>query len=825
MSTSLQKLNYVIFFCLFFLSYNVRAQSEIWGMTQWGGDGAGVIFKTDLNGENQEVIYKFSGMEGGTRPSSYKLCRASNGKFYGTAHSGGVNNGGVIYEFDQSTNTYTKLYDFVFVGTGGSNPYCGVTQASNGKLYGLTVNGGLNNDGTIYEFDLSTKTYTKLYDFDDANGHPSADGGEMIQASNGKFYGVTTAGGAAWGVVFEFNPVGNVYKKLYTFPQSHYSRGLTELSNGKLYGVSVQGGSNWAGSVFTIDLATGAFATVYDFVNSTVKLPWCSLVLAADGKLYGTASSGGNNNKGGLFRFDPADNTCTILYSFDGTVSSSSKGLMQAANGKLYGMTTSLGNNNNGTIFEFDLTSNTYTVLYDFDGTNGRSPDGVLVQDVNGKLYSTSVYGGYNDNNGGLIFEFNLTGNKYTSVYKFGGTLNGSYPNGGLLQSYTGKVYGMTQFGGVNDRGVIFTVDAIQHTFTKLYDFESTNGTSPNGSLVQGADGKLYGMANGGANGMGVIFQLDPVTHAYTKRYEFDGSQGAYPAADGSLIRASNGKLYGITVGGGVSDKGVIFEFDPAIGGCTKRYDFNGASGEAVDGTIMQAANGKLYGTTYSGGSNDGGVIFEFDPTSYTYVKLHDFDDTSGSGPLGRLVQDFNGKLYGGTSNGGATNAGTFFEFDITTKTYTKLRDKGSNGGLIEASAGKIFGMTGSAIFEYDITANVFTDKVAFSGANGSGWLNLYNYNSLSLVNLVIAGVEESTFEHSVTLYPNPTSGKLTVDFEKEYSNVSANVYDITGRVTAKIMNASTSKLDLEIEGKAGFYIVEIHTREGNSAKFKVVKH
>ncbi len=822
MRVSLQKLNYVIFFYLFSLSYTARAQSEIWGMTQWGGDGAGVIFKTDLNGENQEVLYKFPGMEGGTKPNSYRLCRASNGKFYGTANRGGVNNGGVIYEFDQSTNTYTKLYDFVYVGTGGSNPYSGVVQASNGKLYGLTPNGGLNSKGTLYEFDLSTKTYTKLYDFDNANGYPSLDGGEMIQASNGKFYGVTSAGGTAWGVVFEFNPVGNVYKKLYTFPQGHYSRGLTELPNGKLYGVSGQGGSNWAGSVFTIDLTTGAFSTVYDFVNSTVRVPWGSLMLAANGKLYGTASGGGANSKGGLFMFDPADNTCTVLYNFDGTASRVSPGLVQATNGKLYGMTSSLGNNDDGTIFEFDLTSNTYTVLYGFDGISGRYPSGVLVQDASGKLYSTSVYGGYNDDNGGLIFEFNLTGNKYTPVYKFGGALNGSYPNGGLVQGYNGQVYGMTYSGGVNDLGVIFTVDPIQHTFTKLYDFESTNGNSPEGSLVQGADGKLYGMARGGANGKGVIFQFDLTTQAYTKRYEFDGSQGAYPAANGSVICASNGKLYGIAEGGGASDKGVIFEFDPATGICTKRYDF---TGEAYDGTLIQAASGKLYGTTYQGGANDVGVIFEFDPTSYAYVNLYDFDGTSGSHPNGGLAQDINGKLYGVTDDGGATDAGVFFEFDATTKTYIKLRDKGSNGGLIEASAGKIFGMSGSAIFEYDVTGNTFTDKVAFSGANGSGWLNLYISNSLSLVNLVFTGVEESTFEHSLALYPNPTSGKLTVDLEKEYNGVSVSICDIAGKVIAKTTSASTNQLNLEIEGKPGFYIVEIHTQEGNSAKFKVVKY
>lgn len=824
MKKSLQQLNYILFFYLFFISFTSLAQSEMWGMTSWGGDGAGVVFKTDLNGENQEVLYKFPGMTNGTMPDSYRLCLASNGKFYGTAERGGVSNGGVIYEFEPITKTYTKLYEFVYVGINGSNPYSGVIQGSNGKLYGLTPNGGLNHDGTIYEFDIATKTYTKLYDFDNANGYPSVDGGEMMQASNGKLYGVTTSGGIAWGTIFEFDLSTKVYKKLYSFPQGHYSRGLTELPNGKLYGVSAQGGTNYSGCVYTIDLATGAFNTAYDFTNSTLKLPWCSLALASNGKLYGTASGNGTNNKGGIFRFDPSDNTCTVLYNFDGTTSTRSLGLTQASNGKLYGMTSSLGNNDNGTIFEFNLTNNSYNVLHNFDDTNGRSPASVMVQASNGKLYSTSRYGGNNDNNAGVIFEFNLTGNTYIPVYKFGGTFNGATPYGSLLQASNGKVYGMTQSGGTNDLGVIFSVDPIQHTFTKLYDFELTNGNSPEGSLVQGADGKLYGMARGGANDKGVIFQFNPTTNVYTKSYDFDGSNGAYPSSDGSFISASNGKLYGITAGGGTNNKGVIFEFDPSTNTYTKRFDFNGTNAEGGDGKLMQAANGKIYGTTYSGGINSKGIIFEFNLTGYVYTKLYDFDDTNGSGPLGRLAQNTSGKFYGTTADGGANNTGVFFEFDAATKTYNKLRDIGSSSGLISTSADKIFGMTGSAIFQYNVTGNTFTDKTSFNGENGSGWLNLYIYNSLSLVNPLITAVKESTFEHSLTLYPNPSNGKFTVDLEKQYNEVSVNIYDITGKVISKTINSNTDLLNIEIEGASGFYIIEIHTQEGNAATFKVVK-
>lgn len=829
MQNFLQNSHYALFVYLFFISYTSSAQNEMWGMTYWGGDGAGVVFKTDINGENQEVIYKFPGYANGARPDSYRLCLASNGKFYGTTEGGGLNNGGVIYEFDPNTNTHTKLYDFVYAGPNGSNPHSGVIQGSNGKLYGTTPNGGANSKGTMYEFDPATKLFTKLYDFDNANGHPSVDDGEVLQASNGNLYGVTSTGGSVWGVVFEFNLSTNVYKKLHTFQNTHYCKGLTELPNGKLYGVSalipVQSGVAHTGCVYTIDLATGAFTMVYNFANSSIKLPWGRLALASDGKLYGTAYEAGTNNKGGLFRFDPADNSCTVLYNFDGTSSIHSTGLMQASNGKLYGMTTYLGNNNNGTIFEYDLTDNTYNVLYNnFDGINGRNSSSVLVQASNGKLYSTLRYGGNNTDGSGLIFEFNLSGNTYTPLYNFGDTFNGAYPNGSLLQATNGKIYGMTYIGGVNDMGVIFSIDPIQQTFTKLHDFELGSGVNPEGSLVEGADGKLYGLAIGGIDDKGILFQFDPSTNTYTQRYNFNGINGEFPL-DESLIRASNGKLYGITAAGGIYNHGVIFEYDPSTNTCIKRFDFDGTNEKAYDGKLMQAADGKIYGTTVAGGINDKGILFEFNPTDYSFTKLHDFDDVSGSEPLGRMTQDTNGKLYGTTSDGGANNNGVFFELDPVTKTYTKLRDVGSSSGLLEASAGKIYGMTGSAIFEYNVNENTFTDKTLFNGANGSGWLNLHIYNTLCLVNPTItAAIEKNTFEHALTLYPNPTNGKFTVDLKKQYSEISVSIYAITGKLISKTINTNASTLNLEIEEMPGFYIIEIHTQEGNAAAFKVVK-
>ena len=139
--------------------------------------------------------------------------------------------------------------------------------------------------------------------------------------------------------------------------------------------------------------------------------------------------------------------------------------------------------------------------------------------------------------------------------------------------------------------------------------------------------------------------------------------------------QVSDGKLYGMTIFGGSSDEGVIFSFDPSTSIYTKLLDFHGELGRRPRGSLLKARDGKLYGMTSEGGSNDIGVIFSFDPSASTYTKLVDFDDNNGRAPLGSLIQALNGKLYCMTSIGGSNNFGVIFSFDPTTSIYTKLMD------------------------------------------------------------------------------------------------------------------------------------------------------
>src|SRR5688500_1309773 len=188
-------------------------------------------------------------------------------------------------------------------------------------------------------------------------------------------------------------------------------------------------------------------------------------------------------------------------------------------------------------------------------------------------------------------------------------------------------LYGTTS--GNEGAGTINKFIPATNNLTVLKSFENF-AANPVGNFIQASDGKLYGMTrSGGGSGVGVIFSFDPSSSTYTRLKDFDNTNGAYP--NGSLMQASDGKIYGMTSGGGRGAAGVIFFYDPSSSTYTKLKDFDKTNGGNPYGSLMQASDGKLYGMTLQGGSSGYGVIFSFDPSSSTYTKLKDFDNKIGS--------------------------------------------------------------------------------------------------------------------------------------------------------------------------------------------------
>lgn len=399
-----KNLLFILVILVLFISKLNAQDKELWGMTHNGGDnGTGVIFKTDINGENQVVLYSFSHIPSngdGFNPRG-SLVQANNGKLYGMTSNGGSTVKGVLFEFDPVSNSYTRKIDFI--GANGRIPFGSLMQANNGRLYGMTFGGGSSSRGTLFEYDPVTNSLSKKVDFIGTSTGENPYGA-LIQANNGKLYGMTQSSGAnGFGVLFEYDPATELFSKKIDFNGSVNGRNpygsLIQASNGMLYGMTAAGGINSDGTLFEYDPATEILTKKLDFDDiATGHSPYGSLMQANNSKLYGMTVSGGINSDGTLFEYDPATDTFIKKLDFDNIAKGRGPqgSLMQTSIGKLFGMTDHGGINDKGVLFEYNINSNTFTKKLDFDGDNGHSPLYIHLIEV---AYDTYTWSGGTDGN------------------------------------------------------------------------------------------------------------------------------------------------------------------------------------------------------------------------------------------------------------------------------------------------------------------------------------------------------------------------------------------------------------------------------------------
>ena len=243
---------------------------QLWGMTQTGGAfGNGTIYKINADGTGADSAYYFGCpniADSGSHPHN-DLCLASDGKLYGMTYDGGLYNKGVIFSFDVATNIYTKLFDFD--GISGANPPGKLVQADNGKLYGMTSAGGSINSGVLFSFDITANNYSDLYEFTTVSYLNSPNiRGSLIKASNGLLYGLTSNDGSAhYGALFMVDPSTGILTYMNYLASYIYGpyASLMQASDGKLYFTTVFGNG---GTVSSYNITTNI---VYDLHNGNYQ--------------------------------------------------------------------------------------------------------------------------------------------------------------------------------------------------------------------------------------------------------------------------------------------------------------------------------------------------------------------------------------------------------------------------------------------------------------------------------------------------------------------------------------------------------------------------
>ena len=363
--------------------------------------------------------------------------------------------------------TYKQVYTFRG-GRHGSRPYAGLI-AFHGKLFGTTAFGGSHNCnnpgcGTVFSLDPATGKEKTIYVFQ--GGNDGAQPFYTMTIVGNLLYGATAHGGAAnAGTVFSIDPRTHAEKILYAFQGgndgSDPSSSLLDVA-GTLYGVTGDGGLGNAGTIFSIDAATGAEKIVYAFHGNLDGYEPDGGVTDVNGVLYGTTSGGGASGFGTVFSIDPATGRETILHSFgtrrkDGIVPS---GALTAVGDKLYGTTSEGGTDDDGTVFWINPATGIENVAYSFafrsNSKDGSMPGAGLTK-VGGILYGTTFAGGANENcrSCGTVFAFDAATKTETILHAFQGGDDGEYPSASLTD-VRGTLYGTTIEGGT--AGTVFEI-------------------------------------------------------------------------------------------------------------------------------------------------------------------------------------------------------------------------------------------------------------------------------------------------------------------------------------------------------------------------------
>jgi len=343
-----------------------------------------------------------------------------------------------------------------------------------------------------------------------------------------------------------------------------------------------------------------------------------------------------------------------------------------------------------------------------------------------------------------------------------------SQPVGALVQGMDGNFYGVTENGGTDNYGAIFSITP-GGTLMTLHSFDGTDGFDAAAGLALGTDGNFYGTTyNGGnyapcdsadspASNCGTVFKITP-TGDFTTLYNFDVTHGSNPSG---LVQGFDGNFYGTTLGGGESGGGTVFKIT-STGALTTVYNFCGKSGCPNDSppnasALVQGTDGNFYGTTEEGGNHlhcsnvlggtiPCGTVFKLTPGG-TLTTLYSFCAESycedGAIPLAGLVLGLDGNFYGTTSAGGGNESGTVFkitpEGELTTLySFCQQADCADGGypesSLMPGSDGNFYGTTAAyGLLDYSsgtvfrITpAGVLTTLYSFEGTDdGDGGLGL----------------------------------------------------------------------------------------------------
>jgi uncharacterized repeat protein (TIGR03803 family) len=630
----------------------IDAAGNLYGVSQGDGDfGDGTVFEVARGSNAMTTLASLSGSVG--QHVGGQLTIDAAGDLFGTTSLTGTAARGSVFEIAAGSNAATTLASF-----SARYPSPGLTLDGAGNLFGTTPSTAGTDYGSVFEIAAGSTAATTLATFY-GTGASNPLGGVAVDSSGNLYGTIDTGGFNGWGEVFEVAAGSNTITRLASFNSPANGQkpnaGVTLDASGNLYGTTSQGAANGYGAVWEVAKGSSAITALVAFSGTNGSAPEAGLTLDGSGNLYGSTNGGGANAEGSVFEIGRASASITTLAAFAALTGSLPRaGLAVDAAGNLFGTTgggvpASVGPSGdpNGSVFEIAAGSTTLTTLVVFNGANGANPNAVLTLDTAGNVYGTTDDGG--DYGDGTVFTIAHGSSALTTIVSFTGA-NGAYPITPLTLDSSGNLYGTTSSGGVYGYGEIFEIPKGSNTLSVLYAFTYSGKSSPPSGLTVDAAGNLYGTFNNS------VFELANGSKAITTLAFFSPT---YVRAGVTLDAAGN--LYGTTNNGGPAADGTVFEIPAGSTTVTTIASFGGSNGSVPDSGVILDSSHNLFGSTYQGGPQNFGTVFEIAAGSNAITTLASFNGNNGEYPAGPLALDGNGRLYGVTEFGGPAGEGTIY--------------------------------------------------------------------------------------------------------------------------------------------------------------------
>ena len=353
---------------------------------------------------------------------------------------------------------------------------------------------------------------------------------------------------------------------------------------------------------------------------------------------------------------------------------------------------------------------------------------------------------------------------------------DGGFPLAGVTLDQQGRIYGTAEYGGSYAAGVVYRLvhDGQAWVLSPIYSFGSQqhDGTNPLARVIFGPDGLLYGTTtSGGADGAGTVFSLQPPATACkstvcpwleTVLYSFTGGVDGGTPNYGDLAFDQAGNIYGTTTYGGSSREGVVFKLTRSGSGWTEsvlwnfRPGFNDG-GYPLGGVIFDHA-GNLYGTTSSGGAHGDGIVYELSYTQsgWSEMSLYSFTSNDNGSGAGGLIMDAHGDLFGIT---GGFETGAAYELVPQNGNWSfTLLQTFFGGGYPPTLAAPTFDSQGSLYGPLPSAGNGFGEIFKLT-PSGNQWIYIPFYQFIPNEGSGVFPVGAVTFDANGNMYGTTEEG------------------------------------------------------------------